>query len=66
MLPEEEFIKYGCEVMSRMMSIVLKGGPKPSEATAMSYMDQFAEFLEECRIRSFDLKKVTSRMRIGS
>ena len=65
-LPEEEFIKYGCEVMSRMMSIVLKGGPKPSEATAMSYMDQFAEFLEECRMRSFDLKKVTSRMRIGS
>jgi hypothetical protein len=62
-LTEAEFIQYGCKVIGQMTSIALIGGPKPSEATAMSYMDQFAEFLEESRLRSFDLKKVTSRMR---
>ena len=62
-LTEAEFIQYGCRVMNQMSSIVLIGGSKPPEATAMLYMDQFAEFLEECRLRSFDLKKVTSWMR---
>lgn len=62
-LTEEEFIQYGCKVMDQMTSIVLIGGQKPSEVTAMLYMAQFTEFLEECRLRSFDLKKVTSRMR---
>ncbi len=63
-LTEEEFIQYGCKVTGRMTSIVLIGGPKPSDETAMLFMTRFAEFLEECRLRSFDLKKVTSRMRI--
>lgn len=62
-MPEAQFIQYGCGVMSQMMSIALKGGPKPSEPKAMLYMVQFSEFLEECRLRSFDLKKVTRRMR---
>ncbi|TNF82792.1 hypothetical protein FGE05_10810 [Pseudomonas sp. ICMP22404] len=63
-LTEEEFIQYGCKVTGQMTSIVLIGGPKPSDETAMLFMTRFGEFLEECRLRSFDLKKVTSRMRI--
>lgn len=62
-LTEDEFIHHGCKVMDQMTSIVLIGASKPSEETAMLYMAQLTEFLEECRLRSFDLKKVTSRMR---
>lgn len=61
-ITEEEFIQYGCLVMTQMFSIALKGVPKPSHETAMLYMKQFTEFLEESRLRNFDLKKVTSRI----
>jgi len=62
-LTDEEFIQHGCKVIDQITSIVLIGAPKASQATEMLYMAQFTEFLEECRLRSFDLKRVTSRMR---
>lgn len=59
---EEQITQYGCKIMEQVFSIALIGVPKPSDETAMLYLMQFTEFLEECRLRSFDLKKVTSRL----
>ncbi|WP_434698878.1 hypothetical protein [Pseudomonas sp. D1-1] len=62
-LTDEELIQHGCKVIDQVTSIVLIGAPRISEATEMLYMAHFTELLEECRLRSFDLKRVTSRMR---
>lgn len=62
-MTEEEFTEHGRSVMEDMLPIVLKGAKKPSEADSMKFLKQFIELLEESRIRGFDLKKVTNRMK---
>ncbi|MFT8274559.1 hypothetical protein ACMSSJ_03350 [Kerstersia gyiorum] len=62
-LPEEQLIDYGAMITERMLSLVIKGKTRPSERDAIIYMTQFTELLEECRLRSFDFKKITCRIR---
>lgn len=62
---DHELITHGKRVVENMLSIVLIGRPKPSEANAMLYMKHFAELLEECRIRSFDFKRIMSQIPRG-
>ena len=59
---EEQLTHHGAEVMQKMLSMVLKGAKKPSEADSLIYMRQMTELLEECRLRGFDLRKIINRM----
>lgn len=59
---EEQFIQHGTDVMQKMLSLILKGVERPSEADALIYIRQFTELLEESRLRGFDLKKIISRI----
>lgn len=62
-MTEEQFIKYGTVVMKQMLSMVIRGEERPSKSDSMKFLEQFTELLEESRLRGFDLKKITSRMK---
>ncbi|WP_095156844.1 hypothetical protein [Pseudomonas sp. Irchel 3E13] len=58
---DQELIAHGKIVVEKIISVALVGRQKPSEADAMLYMKHFVELLEECRIRSFDFRKILSQ-----
>lgn len=59
---DHELIAHGKVVVENMISVALIGRQKPSDAYAMLYMKHFAELLEECRIRSFDFRKILNQI----
>lgn len=55
---EEELIKYGSEIYSRLIVNFKKGQNKLSESEVMQLMKLCIEFNEEARLRPFDMKKL--------